>query len=527
MNNLTTNPTIRIRLIIPNALMVIIHFLLIFNAIAQETVLTQNIEIGRKLTSNEVIKANETKLSERIDDVNFDSSRHYITFQTRGLSANGKWLQNTGQMIVFDQQRNAVKWSDEVNYLSTSTTQVNGNILIGKPNNTIGISLETGEEIWKKKTILYYTDYKTGIALGYQFKNSTGISSTLQGINTTTGEVIWTKELDHSFGWNQIKHINDSILLIASSGLHQINLNTGKGWSYYTPTGDKDYTGAIATNVAGAAVGLLTGSFFFSTGGADVVRGNVSNILQIDSSFYLATKEKICRLNNNGATQWFERFPEISAGKSHLFERDSLVYMLNLGFAYKNGRRINYGSPFLAAYHKTTGKRLLIKALGGELEVVSDFMLKNQNLILLGNKSIITIDLDRGEIINKFAFPIETLGKPDYFLDSEIAHQQLDGRFKSMKEVDSTALFVVNAKDEIIWLSNEFEVKKTLNLNEFYFKIPLTDSISLFNHEEKTILAKNQQAIAMVDKLKRPFVWWNHLYAINDNVLLEISLEEL
>ena len=56
--------------------------------------------IGKNLKTNKDILAKELLFPERIDHFQVDSTSGFLTVQLRGTSKNGKWLNNTGTIVL-------------------------------------------------------------------------------------------------------------------------------------------------------------------------------------------------------------------------------------------------------------------------------------------------------------------------------------------------------------------------------------------------------------------------------------------
>ncbi len=70
--------------------------------------------------------------------------------------------------------------------------------------------------------MIYVDDVNNkALALDYQTKQ-------LCGINLMNGQKQWQRNISNEFGWDEIKKINDSTLLLEGSGLHLINFKNGK-----------------------------------------------------------------------------------------------------------------------------------------------------------------------------------------------------------------------------------------------------------------------------------------------------------
>lgn len=94
-------------------------------------------------------------------------------------------------------------------------------------------------------------------------------------MNLKNGEIIWNRKLNRDFGWNDVFYANDSTLMVVASGLHAINLKTGKGWDYDAETGGKKL---IMSN-EGSVYGL------------------VLNTIRDSSNIYFASKEQLAKID--------------------------------------------------------------------------------------------------------------------------------------------------------------------------------------------------------------------------------------
>jgi len=114
----------------------------------------------------------------------------------------------------------------------------------------------------------------------------------------------------------------------------------------------------IGANVAGLALGLLTGTFVVSTG-HDLVSNINSDIASDSLNHYFASKEYLVALNLNGKVVWKTKLPTGTSSSTLFYTKDT-IYMINMGEAKYNGRTSDYGKPYLAAYDKKTGNQLFM-----------------------------------------------------------------------------------------------------------------------------------------------------------------------
>ncbi|MDP4107461.1 MAG: PQQ-binding-like beta-propeller repeat protein, partial [Bacillota bacterium] len=279
----------------------------------QPQVLSNKIILGKSLIDSSDIKGIEYSFPERIHEMFLDTTTGLLTVQLRGLSKNGKWLNNNGNILQYDLKNQKLLWSKKINYQSSSLQQFSKTMIFTVANKSYCLDIYSGNEQWEVKNNIYYVNPFDNIGIGYR---ATGYSNELEGIDLKKGNIIWKRELSRDYGWNNVFCTNDSTIIVVAAGLHAINVKNGKGWDYNTITGKKDYSETAAANAVGIAAGLLTGTFFMSTG-HNLVRDLVSNTL-VDSSFiYFASKEQLAKIDKqSGNIIWKYSFPNDLASKS-------------------------------------------------------------------------------------------------------------------------------------------------------------------------------------------------------------------
>ena len=272
----------------------------VFTIYAQSNIQIINNEkiIGKNYKTNNDIQSKEYIFPDRIDNYFIDTTMNLLTVQLRGTSKNGKWLNNYGDLVLYDLSNNSIKWTKKIYYQQGGIEEYNNLIIQTIGNKSYCLNINNGENQWEVKNTIYYVDPFQKIGIGYKFKTTTGYTNTLEGIDLTNGKSIWKREINREYSWNNIFHLNDSVIVVVAAGLHSINLRNGVGWDYNTITGRKDYTETVLTNAAGVALGVLTGAFVTSTG-HNLVREVVSNVLLDSSSFYFASREKISKVDRN------------------------------------------------------------------------------------------------------------------------------------------------------------------------------------------------------------------------------------
>ena len=222
-------------------------------------VISRPVTQGTNFVQNTEIQATEYMFQERIDKFNIDTASGTVAVHLRGLSKNGKYLNNSGSFVLYDLKTQMPLWSRKINFQTENIELVGSQVLLLRPGKVTGLNMATGAEMWTGKNRIYFADKENGIGVGYKFNSLNPTSDNLEGIDLQTGNTIWNRDVDRTYGWNDIQKLNDSVLLITSAGLHAVNLKTGEGWDYKTPTGKKQTGEAVAKGVGSVLLGVLTG----------------------------------------------------------------------------------------------------------------------------------------------------------------------------------------------------------------------------------------------------------------------------
>ena len=104
--------------------------------------------------------------------------------------------------------------------------------LVHTKEKTINIlDKRSGETLYGLDNTLYYISPDKNIALAY--KTSLPLSSNIvEAIDIKTGTTLWQREIGRENGWDNIKKLNDSILVIYSDAIYTVNLRDGKGMDF-------------------------------------------------------------------------------------------------------------------------------------------------------------------------------------------------------------------------------------------------------------------------------------------------------
>jgi hypothetical protein len=482
--------------------------------------------IGKNYLTNKDLHATEYVFPERIENSYIDTATNLLTVQLRGLSKNGKWLNNSGDVVLYDITSNNIKWSKKIHYQQGSIEQFDNIIIQTIAGKSYCLNTENGENLWEVKNNIYYVEPYEKIGIGYKFKTSKGYTNTLEGIDLINGKSIWEREINREYSWNNIFHLNDSTIVIAAAGLHSVNLRNGIGWDYNTITGKKDYTETAVANTAGAVLGLLTGAFVMSTG-HNLVRDVVSNILVDSASIYIASKEKISRLNHEGEIVWSSSLPEDLTSNSSIFFKDSLLFMLNKGYAYMGYRQLDFGRPFLAAFNINTGRQLYLNTLSEKKDRINGFKINNDTVLLVFNDRVLKYSLKDGYLLSEKSFDIETSGELRYFVGGQV-YLKNDSTFSNLTELDSTGYNIFTKSGKTLVLNDKLDLVNQIDFDQVYvFYLKTKDFKFLAKDNETTIIDNSNKKVADLKISDKSILLGSILFDMQEKSFFTIDVTDL
>lgn len=494
----------------------------------QLQVLSTEKVLGKSLVDSSVIKGFEYVFSDRIHETFLDTTTGFLTAQLRGLSKNGKWLSNTGKIVQYDIKNQKVLWSKKIAYQSSNLQQFSNTMIYTVANKSYCLDINTGNELWKVKNNIYFVDPIDNIGVGYKFKSSTGYSNELEGIDLKNGNIVWQRDLNREYGWNDVFYTNDSTMIVVAAGLHAINIKTGKGWDYNTITGKKDYSGTAAANAVGVVAGLLTGTFVMSTG-HNLVRDLVSNALLDSSYIYFASREQLVKIDKqSGEIVWKFSIPNDLASKSSIFMNDSVVFMINKGIAFMGNRQLDFGKPFFAAFNRQSGKQIFFSLMNIKDGPILSYQILDGEIFLVFKNRIAKYSMETGNMMAEKDFPKDSHGELKYFVGNQVFIKNQNGDLMSLPESDSTKVFVFTSQGKTLSVDSELNISKIIEYDDLSIYYLRTKDLKFIAKDKKTLIINNAgQKIADIDATSNAFMIGNTLYDAQDKSFIKIELSEI
>ena len=419
-------------------------------------------------------------------------------------------------------------WSKEIKFKNTRIQHYNNIIVQTKGDNRQTLDPYSGQPKYDLNDDIYFVDPDLNIGVGYKSYSADSRSNTLEGINLLNGNKLWQREINREYGWNDFFYIADDTVIIVSGGIHSVNIKNGGGWYYNAVTGQDDYSGTIATNVAGVALGLLTGTFIISTG-YNVISDLASNVLMDGNYIFFASKEEIVKIDKtNAGMLWQSKF-ESFAGQSILWMDSSNIYMVNKGMALKNSRQIPYKKPFYAAFNKQTGQIIYQVTFEEKDNPILGLRISNDYAYLLLKNSILKYNVTTG--INEIKqIPAQQYGNLDFFIGNHVFIKYGEDSIKPIFATDTSKIFVFTKNGIALSIDKDLNICDTISNKKLTVSCVDGAPMSFFANQDKISVINNDgiKCAELHAKLNdNAYIIKNSLFYIEDKKLCIVNLEDL
>ncbi|NLU29962.1 MAG: PQQ-like beta-propeller repeat protein [Bacteroidales bacterium] len=483
---------------------------------------TKDTVIGKAFDGNDIV-AKCYQPQHKIYRWHWDGFSDNLLLELRQANKKGTSFKNEGNVVMIDLEDKSVKWSRNVNYNNSETKQQGRYLFLAEKKKNLCLDPETGKVLWENKNDFYFIDPELNIGVGYPLQS---MSNNLSAIDLSNGNILWTKPVDRTRGWDDAYMLTDSILLVSVNGIQALELPTGKSWSYKATTSQKKIGKMIATNAAGILLGVLTGTVMYQTN-PDEVTEMVSNMLiDEENTIVLASRDMISRVGNSGEIQWSIPLPEKITSKSSLFLKDSVIYMINRGYAFYNGGFSTVGDPYFAAFNLNDGTQRYLNMIPEKKEFIRNFQVINDVLFLVFENKIVTYSLADGSLLTEKIIGLEKGERLDTFVESGIYALQGDSTFMDLAVAYPEQNLIMTSENRVISLTDSLETLITYDKKDVFKKTIDNGNYKFLTNDEKEFTVCDYSGKALMKFRASPnmFMRNNKLYAFDKDLFWELSL---
>ena len=234
-------------------------------------------------------------------------------------------------------------------------------------------------------------------------------------------------------------------------------------------------------------------------------------------------------MDNTGKVLWATPLPEKITSKSSLFLVDSVVYMINRGYAQYNGGFSMIGDPYLAAFDLRIGSRLYLTIIPEKKEFIRNFQVVNDMLLLVFEDKIASYRLGTGTLM---AEKIPELGKDEHldaFVESGIYWKRNDTEFIDLVSNFSNYNLMMTSQGRLFVLTDDLETVFVYGKEDLY-RITAENlhyALVTSNDSDFVVLNASDNPVATLKVSSDMFLDRDRLYFFDKNAFSEIDLSRL
>lgn len=479
-------------------------------------ILSNNLPVGQNLKNNTPIEGTSYVFESPISSLSVDSKnqtalvllQHKSNYFTKGILLN----YNLGKKETI--------WEKPVNLNKEKINLIPGLAIVKGTKQSTALNPVAGDSLWQTTTDFFYTDSEAGVGLGFPQKRFT-VSRELNSIDLSDGKVLWSRKFNHQFGINSVTPINKETVLIVTDKLYGLNLKNNTGWNYQITTGTTTLPETINLKIDNK---YIEDTDYNILQDGKTVCGLVSDPLIQDKKIYIASEDQVTCLSEDGKVIWKTPLPEKLTSRLRIFADKGILYVINTGYAYFDGKKIQYGMPFVAAFEQENGKQIYMTNL--EKGFVVDYQVADNKLYLLQPLRMATIDLASGNLLSREVLPVPD--RTEIIAFPHIGFYEAEGNAYKPLVSDNTRLYMINARGKLV--AYELATKTFTQVDPeklFRESFRTDDFVCISQNKNSVVLDNNGQAIAQLQLGAGSFADANRVYFVTDNILYTVGIDAI
>lgn len=479
-------------------------------------ILSNNMPMGQNLKNNTPIVGTSYVFESPVNNLSVDPKNQTALVL---LQHKSNYF-NKGILLNYNLDKKETLWEKPVNLNKEKINLIPGLAIAKGAKESTALNPADGAPSWQTTTDFFFTDTEAGIGIGFPQKRFT-VSNELNGINLSDGKVLWSRKFNHQFGINSVTPLNKETVLIVTDKMYAINLKDNSGWDYQINTGTTSFPETVNLKIDDKYIEDVDYNFLQD---GKMVCGLVSDPLILDNKIYIASEDQVTCLSEDGKVLWKTALPEKLTSRLRIFADQGILYVINTGYAYYDGKKIQYGTPFIAAFNQENGKQIYQTNL--EKGYIVDYLPVGNKLYLLQPLRLATIDLVSGKLLSR-----ELLEAPDRVEIVAFPHTgfyEAEGNTFKPLVSDNNRLYLINARGKLLSLELATKTYTQIAPEKLFRESFRTDKfVFIGQNKNSAILDNNGQAIARLQLGAASFTDANRIYFITENMLYTVGLDAI
>jgi hypothetical protein len=341
--------------------------------------------VGKNLADNAELLADCHTFPKRIEKISVSIRPNEIAVFSRGVSPNGKWLDNNGNYFRYDYKRNKVNWSKKHSYPDNLVWyyETDSVIIYNGGFRSWVLDYKTGEILkYYKKNNIYHYQPNLNVGIAYGFDGAYG-PPVIRGFELTKGKELWHEELADKRGWDDLFVLSDSTVLVVSKGISLLNLKTGKVWQNTEVIKAKEPESYTASSFK-LYKSLVIASF--SEYQRDYNTKTNDNIVFIDSTeVFVINQNAVSSISlKNGSTNWNQSII-FKTGNNNIRIDSNNFYVFNRDISNEEKTECNF-----VFINKSNGIKIFENHFD---EQIIDYKIINGKAFFITENKILKFDL--------------------------------------------------------------------------------------------------------------------------------------
>ena len=191
-------------------------------------------------------------------------------------------------------------------------------------------------------------------------------------------------------------------------------------------------------------------------------------------------------------------------------------------------RQLDFGSPFIAAYDKTSGKEKFLSLINVKDDPILGYKILNNEIYLVFKNRMVKYSLDSGALLIEKDFSNENLGELKYFIGNHVFITNDQNDLVSLPQSDTTKVFVYTSQRKILSIDNLLNINDTIEFEELSFYFLRSKNYRFISKDKKTLIIDDEgKRIAELETSSHAFIVGETLYDKQDDSFLVVELEEI
>ncbi len=473
-------------------LSVLFSFLMFANSFSQDmvTVREKGVKYGEDIRNSKDIFATEYTFPNRIGSLKLLSNEKILVL-TRDKKSYEPGLKSKGKAILYDIKSNTENWHKKFNFGVYSMNVFSHSLVKYNGYNSFLLDTDSGENLWSVNTNLRWYNDSAGVVIGCRLRRYKWF---VEGVDFESGEKLWSRKINDDRDSFDALWPNDTTLMFVASGLHSIDVRTGKGWDYETLTTSADLGAILGDDANGVYIGTATDTEYvpINLGSAT---GFHSKVLYDGDYLFFASRDKIAKLNKNtGEVLWSAPLDKKKMSKSTIFRQDSTLYLINKAYIYYGDSRFNTGEALFAAFDENTGKKRFEIVTDRKGISIRDYLVGEKDILFLYENRIAKYSLVDGSLIAEKYYIFMDDDRLRYFTDENYYVENASSLF-CIPKINPESVFVYTKNRNIIAFDMSLKRGETIAEKDIYYTIRSASDYKFVAQKDKMILLDNRERI--------------------------------